>query len=234
MKKEDIDLISVLLANLTPVAIGLLTSLGMLIYAFKDALSKKILGYKKNTNNDHRIKELINHDLFNVVNQTRSSVKNVKFYSPNEFYISEFDSSKSKMFQDFMNFKLNSIESRFKIFLNDVDLLQSNDGFKNSIFTLLNEVVEDYLHDTERHFLEKGVPYKDTKFILELFEKWREETINGLIYRINSIFASDSYGGKYEKLLGTLEVVSYAVYLVLKDGINSFEEVNGKFKNLEY
>jgi hypothetical protein len=67
-----------------------------------------------------------------------------------------------------------------------------------------------------------------------LFEKWRSETLDSVTHRINSIFASTSHTGKFEKILGSLEAFSIAIDLIPKDGVAAFEEMNGRFKTLEY
>ena len=176
-----------------------------------------------------KLKILIEHDLFATINRVRNSVKYIEFTTGGKV-----DKVKSKMFHDFMSFKLDSIENQFKKYLTNISEKNSIDAIKNDLFELMDDIIAEYISKTEEHFLKKGVPPKDTKYVIMLFEKWRDETVKSSIYRINSVFASTYYPTKFEKVLGSLEIFSMAVDLIPKDGVSSFNEMNGKFKNLKY
>ena len=176
-----------------------------------------------------KLNTLIEHDLFATVNRVRNAIKYIEFTTDGEI-----DKVKSKMFIDFMSFKLDSIEKQFKKHLINISDDDSIDAIKNDLFELITNVISEYINKTERHFLKKGVTPEDTTYVIMLFEKWREETVSSASHRINSIFASTYYPTKFEKVLGSLEVFSMAVDLIPKDGVSSFNEMNGKFKDLKY
>jgi hypothetical protein len=75
---------------------------------------------------------------------------------------------------------------------------------------------------------------KDAIYVVDLFEKWRIETRESINSRVNSLFASSFYPTNFDRLLAVLELVSVSISLIPKDGVRSFEDMNGKFKNLNY
>ena len=202
-------------------------------YMFRGAISHqikniKIKGFFRRGGNEE-IKALLNHDLFNATSIVKRECLTKKF-STN----SSFDAVKTKMFHDFMTFKLDTIHDEFSTLLdkklNDV----SKDELKKILLNTINTVVNSYTEKTRNHFIEKGVPKNDADYCIALFEEWRIDTINSLVDRINSIFSSDFHYTNFEKLLGTFEVFSMAISLIPKDGVLSFEDMNGRFKNLNY
>ena len=221
--------------NLPSIAVFTIIMTLIFFVFFKETLNSKLKKINFSSlnifsrSNDHKIPLLIDHDIFNVIERVRQITKHTSFDTHGEY-----DAAKSKMFHDFMDFKLDIIHTSFKKYLKKIPKDISMDALKNSIFIMAGDIVEDYLHKTEEHFLKKGITPEDTDYVLMLFEQWRAETIDSVSYRINSIFASTAHPGKFEKLLGALEAFSMAIDLIPKDGIASFEEMNGKFKDLEY
>ncbi len=187
---------------------------------------KDISFFKKR---EEPIKVLKDHDIFNVIERVRNEVKHARFYTD-----AKYDSAKTKMFHDFMTFKLDVIRVNFKEFLKNLPETDNMDGFKAEILKLMNKTVAEYIKATEDHFISKGIDKEATDYVIELFEEWRKPTIIALVHRVDCIFASSFHVGKFEKLLGTLEVFSMAIDLITRDGVSAFEEMNGRFKDLKY
>lgn len=177
---------------------------------------------------DH-IKGLKYHDIFRTIERVRIITNKHKFY-----HRDGIDTTKSAMFRDFMSFKLDAINTHFEILIQKAATANDNDHLKALCFDAVTETTTEYLHKTKAHFLESGISVKDADYVIDLFERWRLETINSVQYRINSVFSSKFHKNKYENLLAVLELISMAIDLIPKDGIGAFDSFNGKFKNIEY
>lgn len=201
--------------------------------AFTDRIKKfdftKINIFRKKKGFKH-INLLKDHDLFNVIERVRSEVKLKKFYTSGEY-----DRTKTKMFVDFMSFYLTATRNSYKEFFLDNTLNNLNtDELKSTVFTLLNESRKQSAKQTKAHFLQKGITVEDSDYIINLFEQWRHETHQAVETRINGIFSSDFHSNNFEKLLACLEILSMSIDLIPKDGVESFEKMNGRFMNLPY
>jgi len=223
------------MTTLPPLAIFLIILILIFFTVFGKTLNSKLSSldissffpFKKKKKK--QLKSLINNDIFNTIDRVRSITKHTTFENHGKI-----DNNKSLMFQDFMTFKLDAVENQFRSFLENIQEDINVDALKSDIFNLANNIVEEYISNTKEHFYGKGIGHEDCEYIVDLFEKWRFETIDSVAYRVNSIFASTSHTGKFEKLLGSLEAFSIAIHLIPKDGIASFEEMNGRFKDLNY
>ena len=203
----------------------------VIIYIFKKPISYRIKTFKlvKKQKNNESLSKLVNHDIFNVIEQVRYDIKRVIFHTHGTI-----DKNKTRIFCDFMNFKLDSVTNNFIDFLSKVDKQTDKDELKKELLDMLSDTVEEYTEHTRIHFLNKGLSVEDCDYIILLFEKWRYDTIKSLVSRINNIFASDFHSNNFERLLASFEVASMAIELIPKDGVNSFEEINGRFKEIIY
>ena len=175
------------------------------------------------------IKDLKNHDVFNAIEQTRYDIKRTFFKTSGEI-----DRNKTRIFCDFMNFKLDAISKNFDLFLSKVDNKTPKDQVKKMLLDMLSDTVDEYTQKTRKHFLDKKLSVDDCDYIINLFEEWRFDTIKSLVSRVNNIFASDFHSNNFERLLASFEVSSMAIELITKDGVCSFNEMNGRFKRIVY
>tara|TARA_R110002049_G_scaffold18095_7_gene69594 strand:- start:644 stop:1351 length:708 start_codon:yes stop_codon:yes gene_type:complete len=176
-----------------------------------------------------RIKGLRHHDIFRSIERVRIVTNKHKFY-----HREGLDVTKSAMFKDFMTFKLDAIKHHFTALIHKAAVANDNDHVKALCFDAVTETSTEYLNKTKIHFLESGISGKDADYVIDLFERWRLETITSVQHRINSVFSSKFHTTRYENLLAVLELISMAIDLIPKDGIGAFESFNGKFKNIEY
>jgi hypothetical protein len=95
-------------------------------------------------------------------------------------------------------------------------------------------IVENYCDKAERHLIDKGLSKVDAEYVVDLFEQWRSETRASINSRINAIFASSFHQTGFSRTLAVFELISVSVSLIPKDGIRSFESMNGKFKTISY
>ena len=138
------------------------------------------------------------------------------------------------MFNDFMDFKLDAISKHFSILISKAAYAEDMEELKGLCFDTVTVATKNYLNKTKIHFLECGISNKDADYVIDLFERWRLETITSVQNRINSVFSSKYHQSKYENLLAVLELISMAIDLIPKDGIGAFNSFNGKFKNIKY
>tara|TARA_B110001450_G_scaffold81218_1_gene76975 strand:+ start:5251 stop:5871 length:621 start_codon:yes stop_codon:yes gene_type:complete len=183
---------------------------------FRKRLVKKILRLKY-------------HSMFRVIENTRTRIKYTKFYN-----YKKFDSTKSQMFVDFMNFKLDTIADEFQKLIVEASEAVDNDMLKDLVHDTMARAVKVYVEKTRIHFIKNGVPYDDADEIIRLFEKWREETISIISNEVSIIFASNYHESKYENLLAVLGAISIAIAFIPKDGIAAFNAINGKFMEIKY
>jgi hypothetical protein len=110
----------------------------------------------------------------------------------------------------------------------------SRDELKQMIRKSLNVIVDSYCVKGEHHLIDKGLTKKDATYVVDLFEKWRSETRASINSRIDAIFASSFHTTNFQRTLAVYELISVSVSLIPKDGIRSFESMNGKFKTIQY
>ena len=176
-----------------------------------------------------RIASLHKHDIFQVIESTRGACKHTKFYTSKKF-----DSTKTSMFVDFMNFKLDSIAKGFGDLIDRTNDFKDNTELKNAIVDTMGKIIVEYTEQTRIHFYKKGIPVEDADMAVDTFEKWRLDTVTSVGGRIQGVFSSNFHKTKYENLLAVLELVSMAIALIPKDGVGAFNSINGKFKDIKY
>lgn len=189
--------------------------------------------------NDRTIKravklKLTNHNIFTTIDDVRMDVKMVEFFLDEDINVR--DVTKEKMFVCFMNNKLDSIKTETLRFLgNEEDLLNlTKTELSNKMLGLMNNIILDYSAVTKQDFLEKGVKNEDVVYIINLFEEWRFDTVKAMKIRIQSLFSSEFHTTNHSIVLGLLEVFSFSILLIPKDGIQSFKSFNGRFSKVNF
>lgn len=239
--------------ELTPHLTFIVICMIVIFYFFKDTIAEKIkemklsvvkLPLSKEKKEVYPIKQktihlevekltfddLNAHDLFNVIEDVRSVIKFHKF---------DDDSIKTQVFHDFINIMLDEIKQSMKVLIVQIGILDAKhdpkrDELKQVIMTKLGSIVESYCKEGEAHFLNKGLTRKDAEYVVNLFEEWRSETRRSINDRINAIFASSFHQTNFARVLAVYELISVSVSLIPKDGIRSFEQMNGRLKSIKY
>ena len=89
----------------------------IIIFIVSKFYQKQIVGFFKNLfkgyTRSYKIKELVNHDIFNTCERVKKEIKFEKFYTHGEF-----DATKTRMCQDFTNFKTDVCSKNFKVLIN--------------------------------------------------------------------------------------------------------------------
>ena len=226
--------------SLPPVLTFIVMVLIIISYFYKDTISKKIQQFK--TRNEHDIdlsnghftfEDLMYHDVFSVIFEVRSAIKHCDFDEE------DGGETKTRIFHDFLNIMLEEIHLSMKQLIVGIAAQHkqgetSRDELKQTIRKALNSIVDNYCLKGERHLIDHGLSKKDAEYVVELFEKWRSETRASINSRIDAIFASSFHTTNFQRTLAVYELISVSVSLIPKDGIRSFESMNGKFKTIQY
>lgn len=171
------------------------------------------------------------HDLFNVIEDVRRDVK---------FHVFPDDPNKTKIFHEFMEIMLNTIKVNLKKLIIQIAVMNKDgkeaprDELKYQIMKTLGLLVETYCKDAERHLIDRKLSHDDAEYVVRLFEEWRSQTRDSINQRVNAIFASEFYSNNFSRTLAVYELISVSVSLIPKDGIRSFESMNGHFKRIKY
>ncbi len=227
-------------SNLSPLLTFIFILLATIMYLFKDTIAEMIKKYrfkrKCETSSDdgqYDFDDLAYHDLFSVIFEVRSAIKHHHF---NE---EDGGETKTRIFHDFLNIILNEIFENMKQLIANISAQHkagdvSRDELKQMIRKSLNTIVDSYCVKGEHHLIDRGLTKKDATYVVELFEKWRSETRASINARIDAIFASSFHTTNFQRTLAVYELISVSVSLIPKDGIRSFESMNGKFKTIQY
>lgn len=205
----------------------------LLIWAFKDALSDKIKGFNFSSliwwRQETDFQKLKNHDLFIVIEQVRDEVKNSRIMERRKF-----DVAKTKMCIDFANHKLDSIKSHFTDML-DMDLgKMGTEELRAVIFKQITACSILYMENSKKTWMDRGIKKDDVDYVLSLFDEYRHDVIKAFTARINYVLTSEFHETNFEKVLACYEVFAMAVDLLPRDLIDTFESLNGRFKEIQY
>ena len=207
--------------------IFILILLFIVLHFLKEPISQMILKFKYKK--DTPIKELVNHDLFNTLRNSKNKVKNMKFYSHGVY-----DSVKTKMCYDFTAFKTEVCTERFQKFLVRDFSKMNVDQLKNEILSEITEMHTEYINKTTTHWLGKGLDIDDVNYIVELFERFRFDVVESFTTRIDVIFSTSYHESHFKKMLACFDMFAMGVDLLPKDMQTTFESLNGRFANLNY
>lgn len=216
--------------NLSGWMIFILLFISIIFYFFKKPLSELIkkVSFKKETK-ENKIKDLINHDLFNTLARVKLEVKNMKFYTHGKY-----DANKTRMCYDFTRFKSDVCYKRFQEFLDrDLDSI-SLDALKREMLTEMGIMHEEYVNETSNFWLQKGITKEDVDYIIELFERFRFDVVQSFVNRIEAIFSTSYHPTNFDKILACYDMFAMGVDLLPKDMQTTFEALNGRFTNISY
>ena len=181
-------------------------------------------------NNTRKIKSLRHHDVFNALDRVVYEVKIQRYYTHKEY-----DSVKTRMCYDFAKNKSIVCGNFMKDFVGrkDVDEMRV-DNLKNMIIDLQNDMHAEYIDRTSKLWLGKGIKDEDVRHVVHLFEKFRYDVVSSFSHRIEAIFGSSFQVNNYERVLAIFDMWAMGIDLLPKDMQTTFENLNGKFKDIKY
>ena len=173
---------------------------------------------------------LEDHDVFTSLDRARNEIQNVDFFTDKKF-----DMSKTHMCNDFAQCKTQTCAEHMKslIKLKDIDFM-SKPTLKRIIIKAQNEMHIAYIRDIRAMWLDAGIPSKDVDYVIRLFERFRRPVINAFEYRINSIFGSAYKSTNFDIMLAVMETWAMGIDLLPDDLSQTFGNLNGTFKDIEY
>ena len=214
--------------NLSGWMIFILLLIFVVSYFYKKPISSLMMKIRLK-NKDRKVKELINHDLFNTFDRVKLEVKNMKFYTHGKY-----DAVKTKMCYDFTKFKSEVCYQRFEELL-EMNLDTMNvDELKSLMLKEMNNMHVNYVEKITTHWLSKGISNDDVEYIVELFEKFRYDVVQSFATRIDAIFSASYHDTNFKRVLACYDMFAMGVDLLPKDMQTTFESLNGKFMNLSY
>lgn len=214
--------------NLSSWMIFILLLIFVLSYFYKTPITSLLMKIKFKRR-DRKIKELINHDLFNTFVRVTLEVKNMKFFTHGKY-----DVVKTKMCYDFTKFKSEVCSARF-VELLELDLDTMNvDKLKSLMLNEMNSMHVKYVEKITSYWLSKGVSSEDVEYVVEIFEKFRYDVVVSFQHRIEATFATTLHKTKFEKILACYDMFAMGIDLLPKDMQTTFESLNGRFTNIGY
>ena len=193
-------------------------------------LFNRFLNSVANKSNDRKINEFIHHDIFNTLNTIVYEVKLQQYFTHGEY-----DAVKTKMCYDFA-IKKSSVCREFMIELikrKDIDTMRV-DRLKNVILTAQDRMHKEYIARITDLWLQKKIDKEDVDYIVFQFEKFRYDVVNSFAHRIDAIFSSSFHKTNYDRVLAIFDMWAMGIDLLPKDMKVTFENLNGKFKDINY
>lgn len=212
--------------NLPPYLLFIVIIVGILVYYFHKDISK-LITRKWNKEND--IKDLKSHDVFNTLQRVKQEAMFLKFYSHGKY-----DETKSRMSSDFVVFKCDVCFDKFSDFLDNDFKNISSDELKQLILSAMWSMHHEYVKQIKAHWIEKGIDKTNVDYVIHLFENFRHDVVVSFQHRIDAIFSCEHYNTNFEKILATYNVFAMGIDLLPKDLLTTFENINGRFTNINY
>lgn len=173
---------------------------------------------------------LRDHDVFTSLDRARNEIQNVDFFTAKKF-----DMSKTRMCSDFADRKTRVCADHMKslIKLKDIDFM-SKARLKRVIIKAQNDMHTEYIKEIKAIWLDAGISNKDVEYVIRMFERFRRPVIHAFEYRINSIFGSTFSGSNFDIMLAICEMWAMGIDLLPDDLSQTFENLNGRFQNIDY
>tara|TARA_R110000803_G_scaffold205628_1_gene272431 strand:- start:3197 stop:3850 length:654 start_codon:yes stop_codon:yes gene_type:complete len=177
-----------------------------------------------------KIAELKSHDVFVTMHRVLNEVHHTRFYTDKKF-----DKVKTKMCYDFTKYKVENCEEHMLALLTTAGIdKMSSDKLKLLITQSQIDMHLDYVAAIKADWLARGIPIDDVEYIVHLFETFRYDVVNSFEHRITAIFGSTFHSTNFEKVLAVFNMWAMGIDLLPRDMETTFENLNGKFKNVPY
>tara|TARA_R110002072_G_scaffold4729_5_gene33108 strand:- start:1526 stop:2218 length:693 start_codon:yes stop_codon:yes gene_type:complete len=213
-----------------PILLSLILLLVVFFFAFKAEIASKLFNKNKPIKvRKHKMSDLKHHNVFTTLNRIKYEVANMKFYTHKEY-----DSTKTKMCEDFTTTKSDVCAKYMDEFLDYGLDIMPRDKLKKTILDLQTVMHEAYIVKIRKLWRSKDIEEEDIDYIVHLFEKFRYDVVNSFDHRVNAIFASANYQTNFSLVLAIFEMWAMGIDLLPRDMQTTFENLNGKFKNINY
>jgi hypothetical protein len=213
-----------------PILLSLILLLVVFSMTFKKEIASKLFKPKPtNSPTPRDISHLKNHNVFTTLRRIKYEVANMKFYTHKKY-----DSTKTKMCEDFTVIKSDICTKYMNEFLEYGIPQMSRDRLKKTILDLQVTMHEAYIIEIKKLWQSKDIPDEDSEYVIHLFEKFRYDVVNSFEHRVTAIFASSNYKDNFVLTLAVFEMWAMGIDLLPRDMQTTFENLNGKFKDINY
>ena len=211
-----------------PIILSVIFLLVVFLLTFRTEIASKIFK-KRALAKAGKMEDLRNHNVFSTLKRIKYEVSNMKFYTHKEY-----DIVKTQMCEDFTHVK-SDVCGRIMLEFLDYGLeTMDRDNLKKTITDLQGIMHETYIDDIRRIWIARRIEPADVDYVIALFEKFRYDVVNSFEHRINSIFASSNYKTNFSLVLAIFEMWAMGIDLLPRDMQTTFENLNGKFKDIDY
>lgn len=211
---------------------GVVSSVVLILLAFMFIFKKNIPSWINrlfSLKNKLKVEDLKHHDLFNTCIRVEKEVSLMKFYTHGVY-----DVTKSKMCKDFTKHKINICYKGFEDILEQDIEKMSPDEFKRYILKEQTKMHVNYINKISEDWRGKNISEEDIRYIIDLFETFRYDVIQAFEYRINSIFSTTNHHNNKRRLLAIFEMWAFGIDMLPRDMQTTFENLNGRFKEIKY
>lgn len=205
---------------------ALVLLIGLFMFIYKEAVSTWIKNFKfKRFKYD--IKDLVLHDLFFELERRKGYTKEFRSYH-------KLDETKTKVFKDFIDIKLDNTSISLKQIVEEYKKGMSKAELKSLVFSKFDECNKCLENRLIKRFTEGGLTLEVSRTIVDKFFEIRTNTLNVYEERIESVFACDFYESNFQLILAVYELVTFEIDGIIKETVKAFELVNGLFFELDY
>ena len=175
------------------------------------------------------ITELKYHRLFQVILQVEKRVEGIEFITHGKV-----DNVKTMLMNLLIQEKLASVKRVFTDFLDDAELrVCSGNALRSKVTSALRGLVGNYNDNARDLFVDVGVSEVDAMYLIEAYEDYRADLVNGFLESLDDISTNDDYSSNYDKINAIYELVALSIYLIPKDVRVALDSVNGRFVKYE-
>lgn len=180
--------------------------------------------------NVRKAKDLKDHYIFSTLPMALAEVKSRNYYTHGKF-----DHVKTKMCYDFTKHKVEVCTKLMLSFIerDDVDSMKK-DALKNTILELQNHIHITYVQNITNDWLGRGIPKNNVLYVVDLFERFRAPVIERFNYQIEQIFGTELNQTNFERIKDVYDMWSGGIKDLPKDMRETFEAMNGKFRDIDY
>lgn len=212
-----------------PIVLSVILLLVVFLFLFKNEIASKLFAKRQKMKVRRGIDDLRNHNVFTTLKRITYDVSNMKFYTEGEY-----DRVKTQMCEDFTYIKSEICGEYMLEFLDYGIEDMDRDRLKKTILDLQVKMHEAYVAEIRKVWIARKIEPHDVEYVIDLFEKFRYDVVNSFENRINSIFGSANYNSNFMLTLAIFEMWAMGIDLLPRDMHTTFENLNGKFKNIKY
>ena len=212
-----------------PIVLSVILLLVVFLFVFKNEIASMLFAQKRKKKVMRGINDLRNHDVFTTLQRVPREVDNMQFHTNGKF-----DRVKTQMCEDFTLTKSEVCAKYLLKFLDYGIEDMDKDRLRKTILDLQSEMHAEYIEEIRRMWISRKIKPEDADYVIRLFEKFRHDVVMAFEQRIAAIFGSANYSNNFSLTLAVFEMWAMGIDLLPRDMQITFENLNGKFKNINY